>query len=436
MINMAEYLLAAELLIILLGTRYLFARDRLAGLYFLFLGIYAVPAQVGYFFLPELSELIQAYFGEQVWMPATLLIIGSLLMFLAVYKFGGRLLFAFIPFRLQINQRKSPGLVSNAALLLITLLIAYEALYLLLNFGDISWQTAQDDDITGASVGYFLFIFIFKQTVGFCLLLYAVARQGVGPASRTLVTTLLAISFAIFLVSAAKLGNRTDLLAVSLGIFVYETSQTRINTRFLLRSAIALSVVALLLIGVEIGRTENAQESDGIAVALLTKDYYAPAHMLFAAISFDYVEPLEVIRSNTANALVKLNVPYLQATITDLFRPDVATRSAGYAFYVFTEGYMAMGFFGFIYNGIVLVLGITLWRKAAGTNSREFNLFLLALMGSMVVNVVRGQTSYFVKYLYTFLLPGMLLYCAVMGMQLRIRFGLGRRDQPLAQAIL
>jgi len=72
---MAEYLLAAEMLLIVLGTRYLFARDRLTGLYFIFLGIYAVPAQVGYFFLPELSELIQAYFGEQVWTPATLLII-------------------------------------------------------------------------------------------------------------------------------------------------------------------------------------------------------------------------------------------------------------------------------------------------------------------------------------------------------------------------
>lgn len=433
---MAEYLLAIEIFIITLGTRYLFTRDRLAGIYFLFLGIYAVPAQIGYLYLPELSELIQAYFGEEVWTPATLLIITSMATFLCAYKFARSKIFEAIPLRIQITPRKNQKLASNIALLLITTLITYEAAYLTLNFADISWQTAQDDDITGASFGYFLFIVIFKQTVGFFLVLYAVARQCTGPAPKSLIRILLAVTFLLFIISAAKLGNRTDILAITLGIIVYETSQTRINAKFLFRCAAALAAVAALLVGVEIGRTENAQESNGIAVALLTKDYYAPAHMLFAAISFDFVNPLEVIRSNTANALVKLNVPYLQATITDLFRPDLATRSAGYAFYVFAEGYMALGALGFIYNGLVLVIGITLWRKMASTNSREFNLFLLGLMGSMLVNVVRGQTSYFVKYLYTFLVPGMLLYCATMGMRLRFRFGIERTATKPPEGIL
>jgi len=248
-----------------------------------------------------------------------------MLTFLAVYKFGRAHLFAAIPLRILITKRKFPQPASHIAVLLIITLIAYEAAYLALNFADISWQTAQDDDITGASLGYFLFIVIFKQTVGFFLILYAIARQRTGPAPRQLVLALLAITSLLFLISAAKLGNRTDILAVTLGIVVYETSQTRINAKFLLRCAVALLMVGLLLVAVETGRTEDAKESDGVAVALLTKDYYAPAHMLFAAISFDFVEPLEVIRSNTANALVKLNVPYLQATITDLFRPDLAT---------------------------------------------------------------------------------------------------------------
>lgn len=433
---MAEYLLVFEVLLVLLGTRYLFARDRLAGLYFLFLGIYAIPAQIGYLYLPELSELIQAYFGEAVWMPATGLVITSLTAFLITFRWLRNPVLASIPISLHIQPAPRPNFRILIGVGLIAALLAYEALYLLLNFGDISWQTAQDEDITGASLGYFLFIAIFKQLVAVCLILYAVVRQGSRSFPKWIQRLFLLLSLALFLAIAAKLGNRTDLVAVTLGIVAYETARTRVDAKFLLRFAIGLLLVLVLLIGVEIGRTENAQESTGLTVAVLSKDYYAPAHMLFAAISFDFVEPLEVIRSNTANALVKLNVPYLQATITDLFRPDLATRSAGYAFYVFTEGYMFMGLWGFIYNGLVLSLGLILWRKVASTNSREFNLFLMALLGSMIVNVVRGQTSYFVKYLYTFVLPGMLIYCAIMGQRLSLRWSSGRHRANAPAAVL
>jgi hypothetical protein len=125
--------------------------------------------------------------------------------------------------------------------------------------------------------------------------------------------------------------------------------------------------------------------------------------------------------------LILFSHPYLQSTITELFNPGVASRSAGYAFFVFTEGYLFLGLAGFLYNGVVLMLGWALWRKLARTSSREFNLFLLALMGCMIVNLVRGQTSYFIKYLYTFVLPGALLYAALAGCALRLEFGFKRR---------
>ena len=42
--------------------------------------------------------------------------------------------------------------------------------------------------------------------------------------------------------------------------------------------------------------------------------------------------------------------------ITELIAPGVANRSQGFAFYLFTEGYVFMGFFGFIYKNAVLIL--------------------------------------------------------------------------------
>jgi hypothetical protein len=87
------------------------------------------------------------------------------------------------------------------------------------------------------------------------------------------------------------------------------------------------------------------------------------------------------------------------------------------------------------------MLGLSFWRKLARTNSTPFNLFLLAIMGCMVVNLVRGQTSYFIKYLYMFVLPGVLLYCALAGVKLRLVLGYpSARDRsaqsnPLSAAI-
>jgi hypothetical protein len=424
---MPDYLLAAEFLLITLGTRQLFMQDRLAGIYFLFLGIYAIPAQIGYLYLPELSELIQAYFGEDVWLTATQFIILSMFAFFVAFKYGRNAILTHLPFHLSIKPRKTARVPLWIGTALIVAILAYDACYLLLNFSDISWQTAQEDEVTGASPGYFLFLTLFKQMVGVCLILYAALRQESTLIRKWPLRGLSLVAFALFLFIAVKLGNRTDLVAITLGIVTYETAKSRIDAKFLLRVGAALCIVVFLLIVVEVSRSQNESEATGLTVAILTKDYYAPAHMLFAAISFDFVQPLTVIWSNTANALVKLNVPYLQATVTDLFRPDLATRSAGYAFYVLTEGFIFMGMLGFIYNGIILTLGIAFWRKLASTNSREFNLFMMALLGSMIVNVVRGQTSYFFKYSYTFLLPGMLIYCSIMGKTLTLKL---QRSSP------
>lgn len=137
-------------------------------------------------------------------------------------------------------------------------------------------------------------------------------------------------------------------------------------------------------------------------------DYYAPAHMLFAAIAYDFVRPMEVIKSNSANAFILLNYPYLHETVTDLFRLNVANRAQGYAFYIFTEGWMAFGKLGFIYNWIIPTAGLMLWRNIARTNNPLINNVIIAVMACMMINLVRSQSSFFIKYIYTFAVPALL----------------------------
>jgi hypothetical protein len=119
-----------------------------------------------------------------------------------------------------------------------------------------------------------------------------------------------------------------------------------------------------------------------------------------------------------------LGQPYIQAIVMELFFPGGATRSASYAFYPMTEGYMVAGFVGFLYNGVVLGGLLAGWRALATTESPELNQFLIATLGSMSINLVRGQTSYYIKDLYLFVLPSTVAYLCLSGKVVRSRLEL------------
>ncbi|MFY9510926.1 MAG: hypothetical protein WAQ05_08140 [Rubrivivax sp.] len=424
---MNEALLVVECLIFAFGFRYIFARDRLIGTYFFFLFLYAFPAQAGYLYFSEASVLILAYFDEAPWLPSTMLITMSAASFFLLFVFARHRITQLIPVQLLVRRPRSPRAAAQLALAIVVPAIGYVLLYFVLNFGDISWFTAQDEDLLSQSFGFRLFIGFFKMMVGLVVVLYALARHRRGFFSPHAAWAMFALCAALFVVISFRLGNRTDLLAVGLGIAIFESLNVRLGWRTLLKAgAGALGLLALLLVIEALRYGEDSQSVD-LATAVLAKDYYAPAHMLFAAVAYAHVDPVEVVRSNTANALIMLGVPYLQATVTDLFRPDLATRSAGYAFYIFTEGYLFAGPFGFLYNGLVPLAGLLLWRKLASSNDKQLNAVLIALMGCMIVNVVRGQSSYFIKYLYTFILPSLLVYASLAGVALRLRLTTSRR---------
>jgi hypothetical protein len=227
-----------------------------------------------------------------------------------------------------------------------------------------------------------------------------------------------------FLLFSFKVGSRTDVVALGCGVLVYETGKIRLRVRHLAMLALLACLLYLYLQVVEHTRDDNAGAGLDPTAAFLLKDYYAPAHILFASIAYEYVRPGEVIASNAANSLMMLNHPYLQQGITDIFNPGVATRSAGYAFYVFSEGYMFGGFPGFVYNGVVLGALLSVWRALATTRSENLNKFILALIGTMLVNMSREQTSYFIKIAYSFFFPVTILYLALNRQALKVKTSL------------
>lgn len=422
---MAEFILALEVCVFAFGFRYIFTRDRLIGVYFFFLFLYALPAQIGYFYFSEVSVLIQAYFEEAVWYPASMLILLSATAFLFFFAFARMRISKAIPLCLEICARRHPRRAALIGTATVLAALAYQVIYLALNFSDLNWFAAADEDFLSARPGFKVFIGIFKLSVAAVLVMYVIVRQKRGVLGQTHAKLLLLAWVATWIFTSFVLGNRTDLLAAGLGIAIFESLSAHFNWRVILRGLLWASALVAALLLIEATRYGDEVKEADLSAAILAKDYYAPAHMLYAAIAYNFVQPLEVMASNTSNALVMLNYPYLQGTVTDLFRPDVATRSAGYAFYIFTEGYLFAGLMGFLYNGLVPLAGLLLWKKLANTRDPQLNALLIGLMGCMVVNLVRSQSSYFIKYLYTFVLPGLLMYTSLTGQRFALRWRQG-----------
>lgn len=81
-----------------------------------------------------------------------------------------------------------------------------------------------------------------------------------------------------------------------------------------------------------------------------------------------------------------------------------------------------MGFPGFLYNAVVVTFFVKLWNAVACTNNATVNLIIRTLFATMAINVVRGQSSYFIKYGYTYILPVMVFAIVIVGIRIEGRF--------------
>jgi hypothetical protein len=401
-------------------------RDAFVGGVYLFLFIYTVFAQIGYAYFPDLSSLINAYFGSDVLVQSSLFITLSFLAFFVFFGLFHRRLLAGHLYRVVKTTPALPPLlyvVVAAHCLAMLLYFAY-------HYSDLNYLNAADEDFgREQGVMYAVFMQSFKLTVQVLYVLYYLVRVGrnlIAPSNRVALQVAFAFELLLFAAIAIKLGNRTDLLSFLLAVLMLELA-LGLSKRKLF--AILAGAAATLYMLSEIQVLRGGEPSDWQTLeALLLQDYYFPSHVLFAAVAQSHVAPLEVVSSNVANALVGLGYPYLQTNVMELFNPGIASRTASYAFYIFTEGYLVAGMAGFVYNGAAVFLGLLLWRAMASSDNRYYNLFMLGLLSTQMVNIVRGQTSYFVKDIYLVFIPAMLLLFIATG--LRPRFAMLRYLRP------
>ena len=408
--------------IFFLITFYVLAKKDIliAGLYF-FLFVYTIFSQIGYVFVPELSGLLNAYFGKLHFYYYHYFVFLSFLTYFLIS-------YAYVKISKPYYRNKYKVFYINSHILFFIYVTIY-SLYLLVLL--VQFITNYDA-LTYASMpnGEYMFLgILFKYLTIFTFAHYAVYRsgrgrgRGRGRGKIKIVFSFLTISLILHLLIATKIGSRTDLVALFIGVSFYEIYLS-IHAKNVKKTLGVLSIFALIaFVGLnvlEAVREPGKVASGDLLSRLLFKDYFAPGHILIAAMYYDLVNPVNVVLSNFYNSLIMMDYPYLQTAVGDSLVEGSSSRSTGFAMYIFSEGYMFAGWLGFIYNGLVVSSGIILWRWFSRSDNISYNAFIIGLTASQLANMARGQSSYFVKDIYIVFMFAVVLYFVMTGIGPRL----------------
>lgn len=384
--------------------------DDVQAFFFFFLYLYSIFAQIGYVYFPELSMLMRAYFGIELFYKYWLFIFLSFVGTYFVYCFLLPKKLSSISYVIREGCHRNASFLSINVLLLIILYV-----YFVQNRSLFGWGGA-------SPMGNVWFVIGFRIHTICTFILYALLRS---KSKTSLVFKLLFIvDFIFFLQVTFAAGVRSAIVSFFMSILFFELFpffyslkyRKKKILRFLgLSVCLVIALSALLNIRaqetvsitslVKSGEQENDQS---FYEKILMQDYYAPSHTLFVSMRYEYVDFWETMKSNFANSLVKMNYPYLTEKIVAIVN-GTQERGVGWAYHLFVEGYNAWGMLGFIYNAFILNLGILLWSFFYNSNNLFFNRIMLSFVASLIIGATRGQSCAFIQSSWMFLIPAIFL---------------------------
>ena len=293
-----------------------------------------------------------------------------------------------------------------------------------------------------------IFVIIYDYSSYLILTFYISLRQKLFKGNNKAISQFILITIIIiFLLDSIAMGRRTSLLNIFLGISFFEIfankniykidliyiirnfiRKLKIKTKrfykFSLFTLISLTITVLIW-GLLFTRGERSSYFNFVDVNspliefIFLNDFTFPFLALPTAIHHNFIDPFAVLSSNFFNSLIQFNYPFLQQILVDSFQYQRNfTRGASTGFFIFTEGFVFLGMWGFLYNGIMSTLIFGLFRKVSKTNNVLFNQFASSLIFSITAGIIRVQSSTILKTTWLFLLPTFVLYSLISGIRL------------------
>lgn len=394
----------------------------LHALAFFTLYIYTIFAQIGYVYFPELSILYNAYYGPNMFYKYWAFMFFSFVLSFFIYnKFNSK------------NHNKIVYIVRSASLnygqyiFFLIVFLLYFGLTTYFGKYRAYFGYGGGTPMGGPWFGIGFWIFTICNFI-----LYTLFRDKSNKIKKrrfSLIIFLLCTFF--FLKVAIASGVRSTILYFFLCLIFYEVTPLIKTIKFQKRKIFIYLTSCFILINLlTILRTLRSQgeeisfssfynyesndskyslSNQGLAPLLLLQDYYLPSHTLFVSMNYKIIDPLEVLKSNAANSLIKLNYPFLTTKIVKRATGSNHDRGAGWAYHYFVEGYNAMGFLGVFYNALFWNIGMYFWIRLTKSNNRIHNKAMLSVLVLVIVIAMRSQTSAFIQFYWLILLPALVL---------------------------
>lgn len=385
---------------------------------FLSLLIYTVFAQLGYVYFPELSMVLNAYYGVELFYHYWLFLFSSFVLTYIMYVYVFRVYMSNTYFSLHSMD----GNVRTKIFLLIYLLLfTLLTVYYFFKRDGIQYG---DGNALG-SLWFSLFLNLFSCLT---IIVYALIRLKYSFYSYGIIKLIFVLSLLFILDVAFRAGARSTILYFFIGIITYEFRPFIGALKRNKKKIIYFIVIIFLLIKVLNGVLYLRVSTNDISVSnaftakdsnnndsewylkLIFQDYYAPSHTLFIAMGEEMIDFYDSVKSNMCNSMFGFDYPLItQRIVSKVTNFDYADRGVGYAFYIFSEGYYTFGWFGIFYNALIWNLGMLFFVRLTQTNNQEFNNVLVAVFASFVITLMRNQSSYFIKFAWMYFIPSFVL---------------------------
>ena len=305
------------------------------------------------------------------------------------------------------------GISSFIAILIILISTIIQAINLVINESYIGYQIS-----THTNALTFISGILFAISVGTIVIFYYLLRnQKYVKRKKVSLLILFILCIIVFVWYGLKSGNRHVMLQIILGFLYIDIELKYLTKRNFIKYLLYLAILLFGFHMLRVARSGGGLVFDSLLEGLLSNDYYPPAHMLFSAIEYHYINPINVVVSNLANSIVGLGVDTIQMDIMRIMGYGNFSSAYTFAMFVFTEGYVFMGSLGFLYNGMITSSLMYLWRRIANTNDKDYTIVVTAIMICYSIDLVRGQTSYFIRFLWLYLLPNSILYTLLTGVK-------------------
>lgn len=412
-------------LFIYYSIRFMLKRGHdLYALSFFSLYIYTIFAQIGYAYYPELSMLVGAYFGQNLFYEYWAFMFFSFVFSFLLYK---KFNFKVVKKYVYSVKPASKNYGEYFFFLIVITLYLILNLYFYSNRGLFGYGGGKTMGSSWFGIGFLVF-----QTCTF--ILFTLFRDKSNRIKKRIFSFIIFILCLLFYLQiSVSAGSRSHILYFFIACAIYELSpiinsikhKKRIVFMVLVSSILVFSFLSTLRLlryqNMKTGQSTNFSSlynfdssdsnktNEDLSSVILLQDYYLPSHTLFISMNHKIIDPIEVVKSNFTNSLISFDYPFLTNTIMERGLGFDNERGVGWAYHYFVEGYNAMGLIGVFYNALFWNLCMILWLRLTRSNNKRHNKTMTAILALIIALSVKGQTAIFIKFYWLILLPALVL---------------------------